>query len=169
VDPVLCGPCTLVRWRRVLDTEVQHLSVKELLRKSETVTGDSHHPCHAPKPIDPRTLDAPVFPPINQWGHLPLPIRPLSPHSTSRLARQADTGLAHHRVLDVDEVVTSVAAGQAATEPAPVVARPVYDWEAANQRKIDAVQQLAPLADALDDIEARIDELVARTKGLELD
>jgi len=31
------------------------------------------------------------------------------------------------------------------------------------------VQQLAPLADALDDIESRIAELVARTKELELD
>jgi len=29
------------------------------------------------------------------------------------------------------------------------------------------VQQLAPLVDALDDIEARIDELVARTKDLD--
>ena len=38
-------------------------------------------------------------------------------------------------------------------------------WAAANQRKIDAVQ----LADALDDIEARIDELLTRTKKLELD
>ena len=45
--------------------------------------------------------------------------------------------------------------------------RPVYDWEAANQRKIDAVQQLAPLADALDDIEARMDELLARIQDLD--
>lgn len=43
-----------------------------------------------------------------------------------------------------------------------------WDWKAANQRKIDAVRQLAPLADVLDDIEARIDQLVARTKDLEL-
>jgi len=70
-DPVLCGPCTLVRWRRVLDTEVQHLSVKKLLRDAEVVTVAGHHPCHAPKPIDDKTLDAPLFPPINQWGHLP--------------------------------------------------------------------------------------------------
>jgi len=168
-DPVLCGPCTLVRWRRVLDTEVLHKNVKTLIKKAEAVTADSHHPCQAPKPIDDRTLDAPLFPPINQWGHLPYPIEPLSPHSTSRLARQADTGLAHHWVLDVDEVVAVGRADQAAIAPVPAVTRPVYDWEAANQRKIDAVQQLAPLADALDDIEARIDELIARTKGLELD
>ncbi len=45
----------------------------------------------------------------------------------------------------------------------------MWDWAAANQRKKDAVQQLAPLANALDDIESRIAELVARTKELELD
>ena len=109
---MLCGPCTLVRWRRVLDTEVTHKRLKTLFKNAEEVTSASHHPCHAPKPIDDRTLDAPLFPPINQWGQLPYPIEPLSPHSTSRLARQADTGLAHHRVLDVDEPVASGGAGQ---------------------------------------------------------
>ena len=167
-DPALCGPCTLVRWRRVLDTEATHKSVKTLLNKAEEVTGASHHSCRSPKPIDARTLDAPLFPPINQWGHLPLPIRPLSPHSASRLARQADTGLAHHRVLDVDELVAVVDANQVAVDPAPAVARPAWAGAAANQRKKDAVQQLAPLADALDDIEARIDDLIARTNNLEL-
>ena len=166
-DPVLYGPCTLVRWRRVLDAEVTNKRLKTLFKNAEEVTSDSHHPCYAPKPIDDRTLEAPLFPPINQWGHLPYPIEPLSPHSTSRLARQADTGLAHHRVLDADEPVAHSGGSQAVVEPGPAVARPVYDWEAANQRKIDAVEQLAPLADALDDIEVRIDELLARTKDLD--
>jgi hypothetical protein len=44
----------------------------------------------------------------------------------------------------------------------------VWDWAAANQRKKDAVHQLAALAQALDDIDARIAELVARTKDLAL-
>jgi len=167
-DPVLCGPCTLVRWRRVLDTEVQHRRVKKLLKDAKEVTSDSHHSCQAPRPIDDKTLDAVLFPPINQWGHLPLPIRPLSPHSTSRLARQADTGLAHHKALNVDELVAVIGADQAAVEPALAPPLPAWDWEAANQRKIDAVQQLAPLAEALDDIETRIDELIARTKSLGL-
>ncbi len=166
-DPVLCGPCTLVRWRRVLDTEATFKSVKTLLKDAEAVTAASHHPCRAPKPIDDKTLDAPLFPPINQWGHLPLPIRPLSPHSTSRLARQADTGLAHHNALRVDDVLAVLSADQQTAAPAPAAPRPVWDWAAANQRKKDAVQQLAPLADALDDIEARIDELIARTKDLD--
>jgi len=167
-DPALCGPCTLVRWRRVLDTEVRHKSVKTLLKKAEVVTGASHHSCRSPKPIDARTFDAPLFPPINQWGHLPLPIRPLSPHSASRLARQADTGLAHHKALDVDDFVAVLNSDQEAVEPTSVATPPKWDWAAANQRKKDAVQQLAPLADALDDLEARIAELVVRTKDLTL-
>ena len=168
-NPVQCGPCTLVRWRRVLDTEVTHKRVKKLLKDAEEVTADSHHPCQAPNPIDDRTQDAPLFPPINQWGQLPYPLEPLSPHSTSRLARQAETGLAHHRVVDDEGPAASGDVGPAVAAPVPAVARPLYDWEAANQRKIDAVQQLAPLSDALDDLDLRIAELLAKTQSLELD
>ena len=77
MDPVLCGPCALVRWRRVLDTAVTHHTTRAL-----EVTATSHHPCRRPKPIDDKTLAVPLFPPINQWGHLPEPIRALSPPST---------------------------------------------------------------------------------------
>jgi len=169
--PVLCGPCALVRWRRVLDTAVTRHATRalvDLLKKAKEVNDASHHPWRNPKPIDDKTLAVPLFPPINQWGHLPLPIRALSPHSTSHLARQADTGLAHHKALDVGQFVAVLAVDQSAPEPALAVERPVWDWAAANQRKKDAVQQLAPLADALDDIEIRIAELIARTKDLNL-
>jgi len=167
-----CAGRALVRWRRVLNTAVTRHATRalaDLLKKAKEVNDASHHPCRNPKPIDDKTLAVPLFPPINQWGHLPLPIWALSPHSTSHLARQADTGLAHHKALDVDQFVAVLAVDQRAPEPAPAVERPVWDWAAANQRKKDAVQQLAPLADALDDIESRIAELVARTKELELD
>ena len=167
-DPVLCRPCTLVRWRRVLDTEVRHKRIKTLFKDAEEVTPDSHHPCRAPKPIDPRTLEAVLFPPINQWGHLPFPLEPMTPHSTSRLARQANTGLAHHRAVPLDDLVAALNNAPEVAEPAPAAA-PVWDRATANQRKIDAVAQLAPLADALDDLEVRIAELVDRTKHLELD
>jgi len=163
-DPVLCGPCTLVRWRRVLNTEATHKRVKALFKDAEEVTANSHHPCRSPKPIDPRTLEAVLFPPINQWGQMPFPLEPLSPHSTSRLARQADTGLAHHRAVPLDDFVAILNEAPGAFVPAPA---PAWDWATANQRKKDAVQQLAPLTEALDDIEVRIDELIAKTKGLE--
>ena len=167
-DPVLCGPCTLVRWRRVLDTEVRHKRLKTLFKDAEEVTPDSHHPCHAPKPIDLQTLEAVLFPPINQWGHLPFPLEPMTPHSTSRLARQADTGLAHHRAVPLDDFVAVLHTDQNAPEPAPAPV-PVWDWAAANQRKIDAVRQAAPLTEILDDLDARIADLLARTNKLELD
>ena len=167
-DPVLCGPCTLVRWRRVLDTEATFKSVKQLFKDAQEVTADSHHPCHTPKPIDDRTLESLLFPPINQWGQMPFPLKALSQHSTSRLARQADTGMAHHKAVPLYDLAVALKTDPAAeTTPAPAL--PVWDWAAANQRKIDAVQQLAPLTDALDDLEARIADLVAKTKDLTLD
>jgi hypothetical protein len=80
-----------VRWRRVLNTAVTRHATRalaDLLKKAKEVNDASHHPCRGPKPIDDKTLAVPLFPPINQWGHLPLPIWALSPHSTSHLARQ---------------------------------------------------------------------------------
>ncbi len=167
-NPVLCGPCTLVRWRRVLDTEARHKSLPDLLKKAEVVTADGHHPCHTPKPIDDKTMNAVLFPPINRWGQMPFPLEPLSPHSTSRLARQADTGLAHHKALRVDDLVAVLNADGTTAEQPPAVAPPVWDWAAANQRKKDAVRELAPLADVFDVVEARIEGLIARTRELEL-
>ncbi len=165
-DPVLCGPCTLVRWRRVLNTAVTRHATRalvDLLKKAEEVTATSHHPCRAPKPIDDKTLAVPLFPPINQWGHLPEPNRPMSPHSASHLARQADTGIAHHKTLDTQKFVTVVTTGQSAPEPAPVLERPVWDWAAANQKKKDAIAAMAALTETMDDIDARINALVERT------
>jgi len=42
--PVLFGPCALVRWRRVLDTEAQHKSVKTLLKDAEVVSASESPP-----------------------------------------------------------------------------------------------------------------------------
>jgi len=171
-DPVLCRPCALVRWRRVLNTAVTRHATRaltDLLNKAKEVTAASPHPCRNPKPIDDKTLAVPMFPPINQWGHLPEPIRALSPHSTSHLARQPDTGLAHHKALNVDQFVTVLAADQSAPEPAPAAERPVWDWTAANQKKKEAIAAMATLTQTMDDIDARINALLERTRNLALD
>jgi len=171
-DPVLCRPCALVRWRRVLDTAVtRHTTraVADFLKKAKEVAAISRHPCRNPKPIDDKTLAVPLFPPINQWGHLPLPIRALSPHSTSHLARQADTGLVHHKALDVEQFVTVMAVDLSAPEPAPAAGRPAWDWTAANQKKKEAIAAMATLTQTMDDIDARINALLERTRNLELD
>ena len=166
-DPRLCGPCTLVRWRRVLDTEATHKRVRTLIEKAKEVTADGEHSCRSPKPIDPRTSQVVLLPPINQWGQMPFPLEPMSPHSTSRLARQAHTGLAHHKVVPLDDFVAVLNEAPSTVDRAPAAA-PVWDWAAANQRKKDAVAQLAPLTDALDDLEVRIAELLHRTQDLDL-
>ncbi len=114
-SPVLCGPFALVRWRRLLDiTVAAKTRMSEFLtNKAKDVTEASHHSCRVPQPIDPRTLEVSLFPPIDQWGHLAVQIRPLSPRSVSRLARQAETGLAAHRAIPVDRF-RAVCAGAAA-------------------------------------------------------
>ena len=170
-DAVLCGPCALARWRRVVDAEVGGTSAKrmaQLLKGAHPVTPASRHVCQAPTSIRAKTLPVPLFPPINQWGHLPLPIHPLSRHAISILARQVQTGLPAHRDLDVDEVVDILSPAETeAGEPAPP--RPTYDWAAANQKKKDAIAQLASLSTTMDDIDARINQLIDRTRNLDLD
>ncbi len=161
-DPVLCGPCALARWRRVVDAEVGGTSAKrmaQLLKDAHTVTPASRHVCRAPTSIRAKTLPVPLFPPINQWGHLPLPIHPLSRHAISVLARQVQTGLPAHRDLDVDEVVDILNPAET-EEGKPAPPRPAYDWAAANQKKKDAIAQLASLSTTMDDIDARINELI---------
>ncbi len=95
-DPVLCGPCALVRWRRIVDAEVRGTSAKgmaELLRNAHQVTAASRHICRAPG----QNPAVSLFPPINQWGHLPLPMQPLTRHAASVLARQIQAGIPVHR------------------------------------------------------------------------
>ena len=104
---MLCGPCALVRWRRILNiTVARKTRLDDFLANAKAVTAAGHHPCQAPKPLDPRTSAVVLFPPINQWGHFAVQIRPLTPHAISWLARQAETGLAAHKMLRVDELTT---------------------------------------------------------------
>ncbi len=69
-DPVRCGPCALVRWRRVVDAEVGGTSAKrmaQLLKDAHTVTPASRHVCQAPTSIRAKTL-----PGGKRVGHLEL-------------------------------------------------------------------------------------------------
>lgn len=84
--------------------------------------------------------------------------------------REAETGLAVHRAVPIDEfpaTLDSPAQGSESTMPGVPLQRLVWDWAAANDKKNAAITALAPLADLLDDIDARINELAARGKQLE--
>jgi len=170
-DPLLCGPCALVRWRRIVDAEVRGTSAKrmaELLKNAHQVTATSRHVCRAPKPIRAKTEPVSLFPPINQWGHLPLPILSLTRHAASILARQIRTGIPAHRDLNVDDVIDTLNPAETGAGE-QTVSRPAYDWAAANQRKKEAIAAMAVLTETMDDIDARINALVERTRNLELD
>ena len=94
---------------------------------------------------------------------------PARPRRNDRLARQADTASQTTTACASTSSSPSSPATTRHPDSVPTARRRLaWDWAAANQRKMDAVQQLEPLADALDDIETRIAELVAKTKELEL-
>ena len=102
-------------------------------------------------------------------GHFPLPIHPSSRHAISVLARQVQAGLPAHRDLNVDDVADVLNAADNTPVGEPAVPRPAYDWAAANQRKKEAIAQLASLSATMDDIDARTNELIERTRNLDLD
>jgi len=51
----------------------------------------------------------------------------------------------------------------------PAPPGPAYDWVAANRKKKEVIAQLAWLSATMDDVDARINALIERTRDLELD
>src|SRR5664279_5222971 len=105
-DAVLCGPCAVVRWLKILNLAVTHLSTRtiaEALKKTSQVDHRSPHVCHTGPVLAATTTAVPLLPPIDQWGYEPFPLQPLSPHSLSRRTRDILAGdLGAHRDLPVD-------------------------------------------------------------------
>src|SRR5664279_1932344 len=105
-EAVLCGPCAVVRWLKILDLAVTKPSTKTMaraLKRAAAVDHRSPHVCLAGPVLGEATQDVPQLPPIDQWGALPLPLQRLSPHSLSRRARDLLAGdHGAHRDLPVD-------------------------------------------------------------------
>ena len=146
-DPMLCGPCAVGRWLRVLDLAVTQPSPRVLARAVQAappVTDHSPHQCRSTRSPAEATRSAPLLPPIDQWGYLPFPLQPLSPHSLSRRARDLLAGdLGAHRTLPVDpDTEPEVAAPDSdpVTEPRGG-AYSRADWEAAVRRRRDDQQK----------------------------
>ena len=103
---VLCGPCAVVRWLRILNlvaTRPSNRDLAQALKKAKPVTSGSPHLCRSTRGSDDATLAVPLLPPIDQWGYLPFPVQRLTPHSLSRRVRDLlDGDLGAHRDLPVD-------------------------------------------------------------------
>lgn len=168
-DPVLCAPCGVTRWLRVLDLVVTRPSNRDIgpvLKKANVVTGGSPHLCRSTRSLDAATLVVPVLPPVDQWGYIPFPVQRLTPHSLSRRVRDLLAGdLGAHRDLPVD---TDEPSDQPA--PDPVVANRVMytrdDAQRAWARRRADLQDIAGIDGVLDAVDARAKELQLRTSAI---
>jgi hypothetical protein len=168
-DPVLCGCCAVTRWLRVVDLAVTKINtgiVAAAVDKAEAVTGESPHLCRSSKQLDAATTVVPLFPPIDQWGALPFPSQPLTPHSLSRRVRDilaGDLGVHRHLPVDRDDVDLGTPASVS------VVHRVGYgrrDAQRAWARRRADLAELGGVADELTDVDRRADELNRRAAAL---
>ena len=172
-DGLLCGPCAIVRWLKILDLAVTKPSTKTIaraLKRTKAVDHRSTHVCHRGPVLGEATRGVPLLPPIDQWGALPLPLQRLSPHSLSRRTRDLLAGdLGAHRDLPVDpdpepEVPTPETPPIIA--PAPSNGYNAMDAAAAWDRRRRELEHLAGITDVLTDVERRADELNRRAAEL---
>ena len=171
-DAVLCGPCAIVRWLKILDLAVTHLSTRTIagaLKKAAAVDHRSPHVCLSGPVLGEAPRGVPLLPPIDQWGYEPFPLQPLTPHSLSRRTRDILAGdLGAHRDLPVDpepEPETT------APDSRPAVTTPRAAYGAAEaaeawDRRRRELEHLAGITEVLTDVERRADELNRRAAEL---
>ena len=172
-EAVLCGPCAVVRWLKILDLAVTKPSTKTIaraLKKAKAVDHRSPHVCQSGPVLGEATRGVPLLPPIDQWGALPLPLQRLSAHSLSRRARDLLAGdLGAHRDLPVDpdpepEVLKLHTPLVISQEPRS--AYDAVDAAAAWDRRRRELEDLGGITDVLADVERRADELNRRAAEL---
>jgi hypothetical protein len=169
-DPVVCGPCAVARWLRVLNlaaTKYVTGVIAKALDEAEAVTSESPHLCRSTRPLDPKTLPVPVLAPINQWGALPDRHSALSTHGQSRRTRDLLAGdLAVHRDIPVsrDEPAPEPIAPAGAPPPGSVFDRAASQRAWAKRR--NDLDQLGDVGDVLTDLDRQIAELQQRVTAL---
>jgi hypothetical protein len=109
------GTCRTIRkFTDLAVTKINTGIVAAAVGKAEAVTGESPHLCRSSRELDAATTVVPLFPPIDQWGALPFPSQPLTPHSLSRRMRDVlagDLGAHRHPPVDRDDDVKVERAG----------------------------------------------------------
>ena len=171
-DGLLCGPCAVVRWLKILDLAVTKPSTKTIaraLKKASAVDQRSPHVCQSGPVLGDTTKTMPLLPPIDQWGALPLPLQRLSPHSLSRRVRDLLAGdLGAHRDLPVDPDPEPEVPPETPPiiTPAPGNGYDAVDAAAAWDRRRRDLQDLGGIIDVLIEVERRADELNHRAAEL---
>ena len=116
--------------------------------------------------LDDRSGGHPLLAPVNQWGHAPFPLSPMSPHAVSRQARDLLDGvITVHR--DLDAVPTG-------GDPAPAAPRQHVIATGSTKQQVPAawdrrrsdLADLAGIADELADVDRRAAEINQRIDQL---
>jgi hypothetical protein len=168
-DPVVCGCCAVTRWLRVVDLAVTKINtgiVAAAVGKAEAVTGESPHLCRSRRELDAATTVVPLFPPIDQWGALPFPSQPLTPHSLSRRVRDVlagDLGAHRHLPVDRDDDVKAERPEPTSVQRAGYILR---DSRRAWDRRRADLAELGGVAEELTGVDRRVDELNRRAAAL---
>jgi hypothetical protein len=165
-DPVLCGPCALVRWLRALHLALTKPSTRTLawaIDRAPAVQESSPHPCRSPRPLPTGIAEMPLLPPIDPRGYLSITPRPLSPQSVSHLARGNTTGPGTiHRI----EPQTPEQPPPPATPMPPAAPYTARDWEQAIARRRADQDRLRGIDRTLDEADRRAAELNRRLLAL---
>lgn len=169
-DPVVCGPCAVARWLRVLNLAATRYVtgvIADALDKAPAVISESPHLCRSTRALDPKTLPVMVLAPINQWGALPDRHSSLSPHGQSRRTRDLLAGdLAVHRDIPVnrDEPEPEAVTSAGSSPPESVYGR-AASQRAWVKRRSD-LDELGDVSKVLTDVDRQIAELQRRVTAL---
>ena len=167
-DPVLCGPCALVRWLRALHLAVTKPSTRTLawaIDHAPAVQESSPHLCRSRRPLPAGIAAMPLLPPIDPRGYLSITPEPLTPHSVSHLARGNTTGpAAVHRIEP--QTPEQPPLPPPATPMPPATPYTAQDWEQAVARRRADQDRLRGIDRTLDETDSRAAELNRRLLAL---
>jgi len=164
-DPVVCGPCALVRWLRALHLAVTKPSTRTLawaIDHAPAVEGSSSHLCRSRRPLPTGIAEVPLLPTIDPRGCLSITPRPLSPHSVSHLARGNTTGPGTvHRIepQTPEQLPPPLPATPVTPAATPYSAR---DWEQAVARRRADQAHLRGVGRTLEETDRQAAELNRR-------
>ena len=70
-DTLICGPCALARWVRVLDMTVTYPDryvIDSVIARAAALSANSPHLCRGTYTVTDATRQMPLLPPIDRWG-----------------------------------------------------------------------------------------------------
>ena len=70
-DTLICGPCALARWLRVLDMTVTYPDryvIDSVIARAAALSANSPHLCRGTYTVADATRQMPLLPPIDRWG-----------------------------------------------------------------------------------------------------